>query len=138
MTAEAITSDQAIAVLRPNVPVTQGMQRISQGDVIGTDEAEIIDTAVAELQEALGAAGYGGTVPADGAVVEDGQVLSPSVNGTARELTLTVADGAVTAVQTAATVALVQHGQTFEVTGGTVTLAVAANVVTATFTPTEP
>ncbi|EMF0829280.1 hypothetical protein [Pseudomonas aeruginosa] len=49
--------------------------------------------------------------------------------------TADVASGALAGIRLAATAAVVANGQTISVAGGTVTLSVAANVVTAVFTP---
>lgn len=118
----------------------------------------------------------GGDLPATSAIVADGQAITTDVNGVERTLTPTVAGNAITGLETAATVAVVENsnavpvlpasgstslasataavaagaitgvrlpatagvvtdGQTLAVTGGTVTLTVAANAVTAEFTP---
>ncbi|MFA5510848.1 MAG: hypothetical protein WC313_00230 [Candidatus Kapaibacterium sp.] len=77
----------------------------------------------------------GGDLPATSAIVADGQAITTPLNGVERTLTPTVAGNAITGLETAPTVAVVTDGQTLAVTGGTVTLTVAANAVTAEFTP---
>lgn len=78
-------------------------------------------------------------VSLDGTVgaLKNGQAAALNLNGNNLSLTPTVSNGAITALQTPATSAVVQNGASFPVDGGTVTLTVANREVTATFTP-EP
>ena len=83
----------------------------------------------------------GGDLPATSAIVADGQAITTDVNGTERTLTPTVADNAITGLETAATVAVVANAGTVPVQNsagaaiGTGTLAVAGRAVTSARLP---
>jgi len=132
--------DAARAVASAADPGNHFSWAAATGGFMSDDSLEDFDgllwfNVAAETPEVL--TGNPGPAPLepDQALIEDGQTVTTDLNGTERTLTATVEDNEVTGLETAPTVAVVTDGQTLAVTGGTVTLTVAANVVTAEFTP---
>jgi|SRR5690606_30373299 len=71
----------------------------------------------------------------DQALIENGQNLATTVNEQSVVLTPQISNNAITGFTTNATAAVVTDGETFPVTGGSVTVTVANNEVTMEFTP---
>lgn len=109
---------------------------VSNGDSVSVLNSASADSHTGTAVVASGAL-TGVTLAATVAMVDNSDSVSilPASGSTASATgTAAVASGAVTGVRLGATTGIVTNGQTLAVTGGTVTIAVAANVVTATYT----
>lgn len=97
-----------------------------------------VQQTVVEFGEAAGI-DFAAPLPATQVVVSEGaatQVRNAANSANLVAGTAKVAAGALTGVSVAATVGVVTNGQSIAVTGGTVTISVANNVVTAAYTAT--
>lgn len=106
--------------------------------IAGDDPTQVgyVKTRMAQIRKPLADYTPGGDLPDTDAIVSNADTLPLQTNGgtASGNVTAAVASGVVTGVRLPATSAVVTNGQVLNVTGGTVTLTVAANVVTAAYT----
>jgi len=98
----------------------------SAGAAVGTGTITVANRAVSNIRLAATIAGVANTAAV--------AVLPASGSASLASATAAVAAGALTGARLPATTGIVTNGQTLAVTGGTVTITVAANAVTAVFT----
>lgn len=139
------TSAAQQRILNDLIELVRGLGAPGQGPAIsisGDDAAEVtyLKTKMAQIRETMGTYVPGADLPATQAVVSNAAAVTllPATGTTPAQGTGTaaVASKALTGIRLAANRAVVNSGQVIAVTGGSVTLTVAANAVTAAYTPT--
>ncbi len=122
ITGATLPAPNAVVANAGTVPVQN-----SAGAAIGTGTLAVAANDLSNVRLPATVAGISNAGPVSVLPASGSTALAPG--------TAAVVSGALTGVRLAATAGIVTNGQTIPVTGGTVTITVAANAVTAEFTP---